>query len=235
MRGALLVLTASACGRLGFDAHAHAPADALDAGVDAIADAGEPPCGTTVMLDDGFDDGVPEPLFAAHQAVGVTITEADSTVQLALGAVPAAHYASYRSLATFSPEGACAVADVAALPDPSVMAAASYFKLLSSTEQLEVFEYGDRIECRTHQNGDTDIQVVGHTTWDPQTTRFWRIHQIGGVTYWAVSGDGVAYASICSAAFAIADPVQVEVGAGAIADITGGGTASFASVTLTGP
>jgi len=116
-----------------------------------------------------------------------------------------------------------------------VMAAASYFKLLSSTEQLEVFEYGDRIECRTHQNGDTDIQVVGHTTWDPQTTRFWRIHQIGGVTYWAVSGDGVAYASICSAAFAIADPVQVEVGAGAIADITGGGTASFASVTLTGP
>ena len=235
MRGVLLVLTASACGRLGFDAHAHAPADALDASVDAIADAGEPPCGTTAIFDDGFDDGVPEPLFTAHQAVGVTITESDSTVQFALGAVPAAHYAAYRSVAMYGPEGACAVADIAALPDPAVMAAASYFKLLSSTEQLEVFEYGDRIECRTHQDGDTNIQVVGHTTWDPQTTRFWRIHQIGGVTYWAVSGDGVAFVTICSAAFAITDPVQVEVGAGAIADITGGGTASFASVTVTGP
>jgi len=40
---------------------------------------------------------------------------------------------------------------------------------------------------------------------------------------------------MCSAAFAIADPVQIELGAGAITDITGGGTASFASVSVTGP
>jgi hypothetical protein len=235
MRGVLIVLTASACGRLGFDAHAHAPADALDAAVDAVIDAGEPSCGTTVMLDDGFDDGVPGPLFVAQQATGVTIAEADSGVSFTFGTVAAEHYAAYKSLGTFAPEGACAVVDVAALPDPSVTGAASYMKLLSSNQQLELFAYEDQIDCRTHEDVDVNIQIVGHIAWDPQATRFWRIHQIAGVTYWAVSSDGAAFVPMCSAAFAIADPVQIELGAGAITDITGGGTARFAAVTVTTP
>ena len=235
MRGVLLVLIASACGRLDFDAHAHASLDAMDAGPDAVIDAGEPACGTTMVLDDGFDDGVPGPLFATQLSAGVTIAEAASAVSFTFGTVAAAHYSAYKSVGTFPPEGACAVVDVAALPDPSVTGAASYMKLLSSSQQLELFAYGDRIDCRTHEDVDANIQIVGHIAWDPQATRFWRIHQIAGVAYWAVSGDGVAFVPLCSAAFAIADPVQIELGAGAITDITGGGTASFASVSVTGP
>lgn len=234
----VIILALCGCGRLHFEALSDGGGDAT-AGDGVRLDAtfmGDvvPPnaCGTTVLMTDGFDDGVDLPLFTASQSAGVTVSETGSSVVVTFGASTSAGvYGYYRTTNAYVADGLCAVTEVQGIPVAAD--AATYMKLRTAAQEVEFFEHAGQLDLRSRMNNN--VVTNGTVAWATAETRWLRLRQQGGVTHWDTSGDNVVWNErLAVPGFPTAN-CQVEIGAGAIQAVTNAGTASFSSVTLTGP
>lgn len=220
------------CGRLGFDAAGHAGSGSAivfpDGGVPSTGT-----CGTSVLVQDGFDSGMPGPQFQLGSASGLTVSETGSHLQVDFAAsVGANTYTEYDSQQMYPEEGLCASIEILRVPngDGNV-----YMKLATASldQVVELFEHGGSIDLRTHAN--KKVTILATFPMDLATTRFWRMRQQGGVTYWETSADGASYVTQAQAAFLSGDPVTFALGAGTFQSLSGGGAAWLDSALLTGP
>ena len=229
MRAAVLALAVAACGRFGFD-RGDAPPAPVDAAPDATITG---PCTGTQLFDDGFDDGMPGPVFDVTPAPDLTVVEVNGRVEIQyMPTVAANHYAGYQSNSAYAGEGICAEVEVAAV-GPGFQGA--YFKMYSPSKVIEFFETGGQvIDFRTQLD-----MVVGNTVevpYDATAMRFWRFRVQGGTTYWDTSGDGVMFVQQTSLPdFFAGEMGRLELGAGEDIVITGGATVSYERALAFGP
>ena len=113
----VIILVLCSCGRLGFHSAGAVDGEAGDGvRLDATFMGDVVPanaCGTTVVMMDGFDDGVDLPLFTAFQGAGVAVSETGSSVVVKFAASTSpGNYAYYRSANAYTAEGLCAVTEV---------------------------------------------------------------------------------------------------------------------------
>jgi hypothetical protein len=225
----------AACGRLGFHERADAPvtADVPGLSLDATTFADgmiAPPCGTSVLFADDFEDGAPGAELFTYADPGLTLSEPGHLRVDFAATVSPGSYAGYKTLMAYAPEGVCGTVEVLAVPSGE---GTMYMKLWAMTEQLEVFEHNNVLEMRT-QLGPA-VATLHAMVFDPVAHRFWRLRQQGGVTYWDTSPDGVVFVSHVSTTFLTAAMVQFELGAGAFGTVSGAGSARFDNARLTGP
>lgn len=232
MRRLAWVAILAGCGRLGFDAVGHAGPDSAV----VLPDGGVPSpgaCGASALVQDGFDSGMPGPQFQLAAASGLTVSETGSHLQVDFAAsVGASTYTEYRSQAMYPEDGLCASIEILRIPngDGNV-----YMKLATASlaQVVELFEHGGSIDLRTHAK--KTVTILASIPMDLATTRFWRLRQQGGVTYWETSADGVAYTTQAQQAFLSGDPVSFVLGAGTFQALTDGGAAWLDTALLTGP
>jgi len=205
-----------------------------DGGLADSNDAAIDPCGSTVLLQDGFDDGVPAPLFMTSAQTGLTVSEANSLMTVTFAStVNGNNYAAYRSVGAYSADGLCAAVEVQTAPPVSASNAAIYFKLYTSQQQVEFLEWGGTMNLRTRM--DNTVATVAQIPWDPVADRFLRVRQQGGMAYWETSPDGVSYATRAMVTGFAVGNWQLEFGGGAVANVSNAGLVQFASVRVTGP
>ena len=226
------VCVLAACGRLGFDPSGHAGSgSAME-----VPDGGVPStgtCGTSVLVQDGFDSGMPGPQFALASASGLTVSETGSHLQIDFAAsVGGNTYTEYDSAVMYPEEGLCASIEILRIPngDGNV-----YMKLATASldQVVELFEHGGSIDLRTHAKNK--VTILASVPMDLAATRFWRLRQQGGITYWETSADGTTYFTQAQAPFLSGDPVGFVLGAGTFQPLTDGGAAWLDSALLTGP
>lgn len=226
------VCVLAGCGRLGFDPAGHAGSGSAV----VMPDGGAPStgaCGAAVLVEDGFDSGTPGPQFRLAAASGLTVSETGSHLQVDFAAsVGASTYTEYDSVARYPEEGLCASIEILRIPsgDGNV-----YMKLATASldQVVELFEHGGSIDLRTHAKNK--VTILATVPMDLQATRFWRMRQQGGVTYWETSADGATYTTQAQAAFLSGDPVMLALGAGTFQALSDGGAAWLDSALLTGP
>lgn len=238
MRYAVVVIALAGCGRLNYDDMARrdgeviadVPGFSLDASVfpDGVAAA---PCGTSVLLADGFDDGVPGPLFAAFTDADLTLSEPAGVWRIDFAPVVApGKYAGYHSTSLYAPEGLCATIEVLAVPSGD---GTLFMKLGSASQQIEFFEYGGTLELRTHMGNA--VAVLARLAFDPAQHRFWRLRQQGGITHWDTSPDDVQYVTHVSTTFVTASELEYVIGGGAYRSVSNAGFGSIDNASLRRP
>jgi hypothetical protein len=231
VRLAALLITTSACGRLGFEpVSADAEGLSLDATVfpDGVA-AGA--CGSTELMRDDFDVAGAPPLFMQFTASGLTISESGSLWNLTFAAnVSAGRYAGYKSVLSFPVDGLCASIESVAVPNPS---GALYFKLIGGDEQIEFFLIDNLLSMRTRKGAK--LATLAVNTFDPAKHRFWRLRNQGGMTFWDTSPNNVDFFVLVSTSFLTTRQLFFEHGGGTMSSVQGGGTGSFDQALVTGP
>lgn len=241
----IVLVTVVGCGRAGFeervpdgprgsDADAPAPTDATsDTDAPAPIDATiTGPCTGTTLVDDPLDDASAAPLFSAQPATGLTLVEGGGHLDVQFAAtVSGGNFASYRSASAFTAEGLCATVEVSQVPGDLGLA---YFKLRTAQLEVELLTSGGMIQLRTRQANNIGVERMFPL--DLIASRFWRIRQLAGTTYWETSPDGLAYTTHATlAGFFTATSCQVEIGAGAQATATSAGAARYERVIVVGP
>lgn len=226
----------AAC-RVGFDpvaGDADVPADVLGFAIDATIYADgvvAEPCGATVLMQDGFDDATPAPLFFSYTNSGLTLRETAGRFEVVFGAnVGSDRYAGYKTVTTYPVDGLCGVAEVAQVPSGEGIA---FYKWWSSAQQVEFIVYRGRLEFRTHLN--RAVATLSSVSFDPVQHRFLRLRHQGGVTSWDTSMDGVTFVKQTSTTFLTQTALAFEVGGGAIGAVSNGGVAAFERALVTGP
>lgn len=188
-------------------------------------------CGSTVVLEDPFDDAVAAPLFMPYTNNGMTISEAAGAVTFEFAAsVGAGRYAGYEAVQTYAAQQMCATVEVSQLPTDFGL---GYFNLFGGTQQIEFISYQGNLELRTHEG--TTIKTIGLFPLDLAAQRFWRLRQQGGVTYWDVSADGTQFFMLASSTFFVANTARASIGAGAAGVTTDGGRFSVERALITKP
>ena len=231
VRAALLLLL-TACGRVGFDARAFDDGASPDGAIvdhDVLAFA---PCGTTVLLADEFDDGVPGP-FVVSTEPRMTVDEANGTMNVTFApSVPAGRYGWYRTATVYPTDGLCVTLAPVQAGDGGVV----YMKLRTDEVEAEWFARpaSGLLDLRTRQGSVPTVR--DSIPYDLAVDRFWRLRQHGNTTLWETSTDGVQYRThgVFAGVFPAAT-AHLEFGAGAYENVTNAGVARFASVVITGP
>lgn len=232
-----LLLLGAACGRIGYDQRPPddgrpGDGDGIDGDGSAIDGPGASACGTTVHFTDSFDDGVAAPNFLISTMPGMTVSETggDMVAQFA-PTVAAGNYGYYRSATAYPMDGFCVTIEPVEAP---ANGGALYLKLRTAQLEVEMFGYSGVLETRTRQsntNVTRDMFVL-----DLSVHRYWRLRQVGTLTFWETSSDGVTYLERTRLdGFFTANMAQLELGAGAVTAVTNGGTARFASASAVGP
>jgi hypothetical protein len=239
------VCAMAACGRVGFEPRVTSDAGVpRDAPSDVTPDALEVgPCAGPTIFDDTFGDGAAGPLFfSPATAAEITVTETGGEILFDLaGPVTTRGYGVYRSVASYPLAGLCVVIDVSRLV--TCAECGTFLKLFDSTTAAEHFAYSFEgrlwLAMRTHINATDGAGTIDHfhnIELDLAAERFWRIEQVGNLTYWDTSADGVRYQRHTEVSDLFVDPaVVVSFGAGTEAPVTNGGIAAFQQVTAYGP
>lgn len=236
-----LLVALCGCGRFGFNDASRGdgggPPDVLGLSLDAtiVADGVlAAPCGSTVLLQDGFDVAGAAPTFGSYTKSGLTLRETTSALEVVFGtSVSDGNYAGYKSVVAPPSEGLCGSVHVLQVAGSNGL---TFFKLLSQgtdVQQVELAVYQGFLSARTHL--DKQVAVLFSIPFDISAHGWWRLRQQGGTTYWDVSGDGVSYTLLASTTF-ITDPtLKFEVGAGSYGSSSNAGLAAFDDALLTGP
>lgn len=216
MKWLCFVLTLSACVRGGFGAD--------------DASAALTSCGTTLLLDDGFEDGQAAPHFTSFADDGLTVREEGSSLQIVFDpTVAAKSWAGYRSVADFPADGLCAAIDVSRLPEGE---GALFLRLESGDQAVEFYAHGGWIELRTKDG--TRTHVVTALPAQLMTYGHWRLRQAAGVTHWETSTDGLSYTSQAEASFLAASKLALALGAGTFETLANGGYGRITGVQVVG-
>jgi hypothetical protein len=221
VRRVCLLLVVAACGRLDFEQHEDITSN------DAIVD--EVRCGSTVVLDDPFDDMTDAPLFTVYNNPGMSTSEAGGAVSFVFSpSVGAGRYSGYDS-AFYSLQDFCATAEVSDVPSDEGLA---YFDMVGGAQKVEFISYRGNLELRTVTSGAPN--GVGLFPLDA-TQKFWRLRQQGAVTYWDVSADNITFVNLAMTTFFAQTMVKVSMGAGAVMTATNAGQFTVNQVHVTAP
>ena len=241
MSRVLVLALLSGCGRLGFSDmpstgvnDSGAPADELGFSQDAVIlgdGIAAPACGTTPLLQDGFDVSAPGPTFGTYTDNGLTLREINSRLEVVFNSsVSDGRYAGYKAVTATPTEGLCAIVRVVQVAANNGI---SFFKLTSGLQQVEFAVRANFLQIRTHL--DKQVATLLSIAFDPSMHAYWRLRQQGGVTYWDTSADGTAFTALASTTF-VTDPMLFyELGAGSFGATSNGGIAAFDDAALFGP
>lgn len=245
MSRALVLLVLSACGRFGFSEAAGTidaigrgdggppdePGFSLDATIVADGVAAEETCGTTMLLQDGFDTAGAAPTFMSYAHAGMTVVETGSVLEVSFAAnVSDGFYGGYYAANAQPTEGLCGSVRVI---DTATSDGMTFLKLQSTDQDVEFIVHRGELRVRTKLQGSVANLLV--IPFDPVAHQFLRIRQQGGMTYWDVSSDGTTYAVLVSTSFVTDPMLTFHIGAGAFGSSTNAGRAAFDTALLTGP
>ncbi len=153
----LVLLVLSACGRFGFgeppvtsdgSAPADVPGFSLDATIVSDGVAAEETCGSTMLLQDGFDTAGAAPMFTSYADTGLTVLETGSVLQISFASnVSDGRYAGYYTVTPHPTEGLCGFVRIV---DAATSNGLTFFKLMSTDQQVEFIVYQGELRVRTH-------------------------------------------------------------------------------------
>ncbi len=240
-----MILLACGCGRIGFDITGGGNGDpdggggtgdgALGDGamIDAAMIAG---CGTTPILIDDFQDGLLDPAWTFVSGVNFSTSESGGTLAVAPPpSTPGAARAGVKQVATVSPAGICAVAELTAIPIGSADVYA-YLRFGGPTAKVEIAVQNGMLLGRFTMGGSSGTS--GSLAYNPAAHRFIRISHPANSFVFAAGPSLASFTMIGSIGGAIVVPAPQSFEIGAATDVaTSGlsGTARFASVTIVGP
>ncbi|MEZ4364922.1 MAG: hypothetical protein R2939_01380 [Kofleriaceae bacterium] len=207
-------------------------ATAVDA---TVVDAAFPRrCAGRVDLFDDFDQPGAGAGIAIESAVGLTISEHDSLLDVEFAAqVDDNHYGGYATTAETPTADLCVVVRVNQLPNfPAIayLKLRSVFGLVGSITEAEFLAFNNELYLRTLVGADAtnhDIVPV-----DLAEHGYWRLRMSGGDVIWETSSDGVDFFELKRATVTLPSKVQARVGAGTQMQAMGAGNALFDELTV---
>lgn len=238
MRWAVVAFILAGCGRVGFEDRRVGDVDAstnIDASTDAAPLSIDAPgtlgCGSTILIDDPFNDAVPGPSFVGQPSTGLTLVESAGHLDVQFAATVDSSFSYYRSTIAYPAEGLCATAEVTQTPDAP---ASAYLKLRTAQLEVEMITVVGAIALRTRQSGAATTRQ--QIALDLVQSRYWRIRQLAGTTYWETSPDGATYTThTMLAGFFTPMSCQVELGAGSQSAASNAGVARFEGIVVAAP
>jgi hypothetical protein len=230
---AIIVLACLAsCGRFDFD-----PMD-----VSTNADAAViGRCAGTPIFDDDFDAAGAGPIFLlSTTATEITASETGGELTFDLtGPITGRAYRSYRTVNAYPLAGLCVVVEVSRVV--TCASCGTYMKIFDTSHAAEHYAYQDAeltLSMRTHVNATAGAGTIDRFLATPHdaTTAFWQIRQVGNITSWETSADGLSFVQRFEVADLFTEPdVFVTMGAGTTTVTSNGGIAGFQRITATGP
>lgn len=215
----------AACGRLDFERHAAVDATGIG---DVLAPVS---CGSTMVIDDPFDDTAAAPLFVAYADPGMTFSEAGGSVSFVFSPnVGMGRYSGYYTPVEYPAQEFCATLEVSELPTDFGLA---YFNFVGGMQKIEFITYQGNLELRTVTAGVPS--VVSMLPVDLATQKFWRLRQHAGVTYWDISSDNVMFTNLAMTTFFTQATAAPGIGAGGVMTTTNGGRLTVQQMQMTAP
>jgi hypothetical protein len=247
VRAFLLVLVlASGCGRLGFGATGDGGTgggDDVGGGGDdgggnsdgAIDGPSSPGCGSTVIVDDDFADGVVGAAWMTVNTDNWLVTEGSGHAQIVVTIPVAANSrGGFKQVQSQALAGTCAIAELTAATLSAGQYA--YLRFGTPTKNVELVVIGGQVIGR-FTNGGTN-GTAGMANYDGVAHRFLRIRVTGNNYQMSAGPSRTSFpTNIGSVGGVIADPspTSLEIGSATGAQTSLVGSVQFDSVTFLGP
>jgi hypothetical protein len=195
---------------------------------------GSGPCGATVLLSDPFDTGDLSTYWTTTQATDLPVSETAGDLEIDFASTVSGGDFSYvRSIGPIAVDGLCAVVEIDSVPNLQGSNPIAYVKLRTDFEEVGWQEQFATLTVRNYVSSSHNS--LASLTWDPVADRFVRLRHDTTTTYWETSPDGSTFTTVWSLPGFTVGTAQLEIGAGAQANVTNGGRARFASALATGP
>jgi hypothetical protein len=167
--------------------------DAVDNNCDGRTNEGcASQCGQAMALADDFEDGTAGTGWEVWASGGTSVAEVDGGLAMTPG--DSGGEGLYRSQTNFDFIGSYVLVELVQPFPSSSVAAATFLVADPSGNDIQINQSGNELVLGYNTATPTYI-TVATLTFDAVAHRWWRIREAGGVIYWDLSPDGVAWSN----------------------------------------
>jgi hypothetical protein len=167
---------------------------------------------TSTLVDDFNDNSINTSKWDEYEG-NATVAETNQQLEITLYSGAGSNYAGIISDATYNLTGSYIYIELKELPASGGNAEAFFQTYIDANNKI--FWYSAWGWLYAHYKVGGDLTWYGEIAYNPSTTKWLRIREASGTTYWDYSADGISWTNLTSMANPIAvTGLKVEISAG---------------------